>query len=263
MNHWRYPRSRLLIKSNTPYPVAPSQTFIFEWVAMVGRYSRRSLSDPDDKLIAISAIASRFGARLRISYIAGLWSYQLIDQLDWYVTEPCSRPTKYRAPSWSWASIDGHIDFYGINESSEKSKLVEILAVNVEPKNKDFEYGAIESAYLVLEGLLMPASWLLNRRCLHSVNGKWTRSPSVYKDAIEKSWDTIDPDFVVEVQCLPIFSTTHRRLSWLPPYYTGLLLVPDPLASNGYRRVGLFCWYSSNENPFPFKDAERRVMTLY
>jgi hypothetical protein len=44
------------------------------------------------------------------TYLAGLWRSQLPVTLLWYHDLPCdtnaSKPKKYRAPSWSWASLD-------------------------------------------------------------------------------------------------------------------------------------------------------------
>ena len=39
-------------------------------------------------------------------YLAGIWKADLSYQLCWYCPRPGRRPMKYRAPSWSWASMD-------------------------------------------------------------------------------------------------------------------------------------------------------------
>jgi len=41
-----------------------------------------------------------------------------IEELLWYVPGTwASRPRKYRAPSWSWASIDGHVHQSAVNKT--------------------------------------------------------------------------------------------------------------------------------------------------
>jgi hypothetical protein len=44
------------------------------------------------------------------TYLAGLWKSQLPETLLWYHNLPtetnASKPEQYRAPSWSWASLD-------------------------------------------------------------------------------------------------------------------------------------------------------------
>lgn len=39
-------------------------------------------------------------------YLAGLWKADLLNQLRWYCTKAGVRAEEYRAPSWSWASLD-------------------------------------------------------------------------------------------------------------------------------------------------------------
>jgi hypothetical protein len=68
------------------------------------------MTDPNDKLVAISGLAKYFASKSMGAlgqYAAGLWETQLESQLTW-TPNPLSRPPKlYRAPSWSWASVDG------------------------------------------------------------------------------------------------------------------------------------------------------------
>jgi hypothetical protein len=99
------------------------------------------MSDPNDKLIAISAISQRIGARVKLRYIAGLWDLETAAQLLWSSRDaPKKRSEKYRAPSWSWASIDAQIEPLVLNSGD---RLLEVLKVNVEPRDPDFEYGAV------------------------------------------------------------------------------------------------------------------------
>ena len=94
----------------------------FDWIDVVTDYTHRSLSFADDKLTAIAAVASEF-RKLRAGddYLAGLWRSSLIMELMWMVPPPSvertgvtpTRPVEYRAPSWSWAAIDGPVAFGG------------------------------------------------------------------------------------------------------------------------------------------------------
>ncbi|KAK3172697.1 hypothetical protein OEA41_006021 [Lepraria neglecta] len=69
----------------------------------------------EDKLIAISGIASfvqqESAEEFPLDYVGGIWSQSLTSGLLWYVDKDrrLSRPSKYRAPSWSWAAVDGFI----------------------------------------------------------------------------------------------------------------------------------------------------------
>ncbi|KAI1204529.1 HET-domain-containing protein [Annulohypoxylon truncatum] len=87
------------------------------WSAAISAYSGTELTNPSDKLVAVSGLAQDIKTNLRsdkliqLRYLAGLWEDVLIETLLWYVKvgARASRPTIYRAPSWSWASLDGQI----------------------------------------------------------------------------------------------------------------------------------------------------------
>lgn len=88
------------------------------WNTVVEMYSQRSLTKTEDKLVALSGIASEMQSTLSDGrYLAGLWQADLPFQLLWHIWDmppgPAispATPTKgYRAPSWSWASFDGRV----------------------------------------------------------------------------------------------------------------------------------------------------------
>jgi len=80
------------------------------WRQLVQNYTLRDLTYPDDRFPALSGVASEIQKRIDDIYIAGLWRDDLHRGLVWEVHR--SGPAaKYRAPSWSWASIDGRVLF--------------------------------------------------------------------------------------------------------------------------------------------------------
>ncbi|KAE8422969.1 hypothetical protein BDV36DRAFT_244395, partial [Aspergillus pseudocaelatus] len=64
---------------------------------------------PSDKLPAMSGIAKEYAKVLGNAYVAGLWREFLVDELAWLPWEQCTAASEYRAPSWSWASVDGPV----------------------------------------------------------------------------------------------------------------------------------------------------------
>lgn len=80
-----------------------------EWDLLVEAYTRRKISLPSDKLIAVGAVAAFFQRSNHKTYVAGLWKEDLPMGLCWLILgrEPPARPKKWRAPSWSWAAHDG------------------------------------------------------------------------------------------------------------------------------------------------------------
>lgn len=103
------------------------------WARLVEDFTSRTLSRDMDKMPAIAGLATKFmehshakapGAR----YLAGLWDYKGINPFGGH-THPTSQlplgllwrrssvghmrsPATYRAPSWSWAALDGPVSMY-------------------------------------------------------------------------------------------------------------------------------------------------------
>lgn len=94
-----------------PRDASMSHGDIYEhWEVFVYEYSVRKLTNSNDKLIAIQSVAAEIVAVTNWDYIrfAGMWRHKLINELRWSAME-ASRPNKSRAPSWSWAAVDGPI----------------------------------------------------------------------------------------------------------------------------------------------------------
>lgn len=141
------------------------------WRTIVMQYSTRKLTNQDDKLVAISGLAQMFmnsGTSQKVQgecaayYLAGIWREGLPEQLLWHAKDrwgrlgglPHTRPLKYCAPTWSWASLDGPV-LYGstIDELSSEITISESFCHPVSPLNPT---GPVKSGYLVVTGLLAP-----------------------------------------------------------------------------------------------------------
>jgi len=85
------------------------------WQRTVVHYSRLQLTQATDKLPALSGCARDIGRLTGDTYLAGLWRASFAEGMLWTVNPPLEhvRPAKWRAPSWSWASVDvvGGIDY--------------------------------------------------------------------------------------------------------------------------------------------------------
>lgn len=87
------------------------------WQGIVSYYSSRDLTQIADKLSALAGLARLISEALSVesgSYLAGHWKEDLISSLLWYVSSPKTpnRSTPYRAPRWSWASVNGQINYF-------------------------------------------------------------------------------------------------------------------------------------------------------
>lgn len=93
-------------------PNATSEARHGRWHDVVRDYSARGLTYASDKLAAISGIASARQERIPDTYLAGLWRNWLDLDLLWYVqSNKVTRIDPAVAPSWSWASIDGPVQY--------------------------------------------------------------------------------------------------------------------------------------------------------
>jgi len=125
------------------------------WRDLVKKYTQCSLTRPSDKLPAFAGIAKFFQEATGDEYIAGLWRSRLLDGLDWRVTEPVTRASSnYRAPSWSWASVDSPLkpELPGPNPEH----LLEIIDLRVRTLQSDAP-GGVVGVHLKVRGLLCKA----------------------------------------------------------------------------------------------------------
>lgn len=89
------------------------------WKRIVRNYTRRAVSDPMDRLPALSAIALRLEGLSTQSYSGGLWFGNVPRLFFWYPVdvESMRRSPEKAAPSWSWASVIGAVDFIDTEET--------------------------------------------------------------------------------------------------------------------------------------------------
>lgn len=86
-----------------------------EWYAIVEDYTSRQLTFASDRLPALAGIARLYAERTGQHYFAGLWREDILNGLLW--RHLCSsdskkeRPAPHRAPRWSWAAVDGRVEF--------------------------------------------------------------------------------------------------------------------------------------------------------
>ncbi|KAF2111205.1 heterokaryon incompatibility protein-domain-containing protein [Lophiotrema nucula] len=250
------------------------RTTLQDWAEVLDSYTQRALSDPGDKLIALAALASEVGEARGLIYLAGMWKEHLEIQLLWRLWDkPVKRPAQYRAPTWSWASVDSWAMFE--RETSDRVAIT-IVDVTIELVDRSFIYGPVKSGLLVVEGRVISGEWFVNKESTIVLSGldiddedlecsddgysdedmtdiddeldADRRSSShdsesiedsvglngvdLTADAIESNWDTTDPYFTLNVNCLQILAQGSEEGA------AGLLLLPS--GSAAYKRVGHF-----------------------
>ncbi|KAL7942559.1 heterokaryon incompatibility domain-containing protein [Trichoderma barbatum] len=88
---------------------------VYLWKTVVQQYTDRKLTDTSDKLNAIMGITSELEMLWHDTSIYGLWRKWFIELLAWYkpYIEREEKRNLKRAPSWSWASLDGVVLYEG------------------------------------------------------------------------------------------------------------------------------------------------------
>ena len=135
------------------------------WYQIVTEYTSRSLTYEEDELPAIAGIAKRFGMAVNDSYHAGLWRRDMIIGLLWEAGPAESRGAtrSARAPSWSWASIKGGVDYkavlsydaYAGLRRTPLTPLYDILDVSDPVTCENHPFGVTSRASLGLYGVLL------------------------------------------------------------------------------------------------------------
>ena len=99
------------------------------WFTIVEDFSARGLTREGDKFPALAGLASRFQRHVPESeYLFGLWSEHLPSALLWKAfstssTRPVRRPGVARAPTWSWASLEGGVAYHSQRAHAPGSSL--------------------------------------------------------------------------------------------------------------------------------------------
>ncbi|PPQ97913.1 hypothetical protein CVT26_002999 [Gymnopilus dilepis] len=123
------------------------------WYDAVADYTRRSLTKSEDKLVAFGGIAEAFQRIFGCDYLAGHWRDTLLADLLWqkYADTDMKRPNVYRAPSWSWAAVDGSVmpgRFDGGARLGDST--AEVLRCEVTLNHPQLPFGEVTSGVLIL-----------------------------------------------------------------------------------------------------------------
>ena len=250
------------------------------WYRLVAAYSDRKLTYAIDKLPAISGLAQEL--EMSISdpdekYLAGFWLGDLAQGLLWMSSatwnedmQNTQRSRPYRAPSWSWASMDGQITWsthwnctnwrsvLGRSEPAFRFLDADIITSGDNP------HGCIVKAILTVYGKAVPVTF---DRELKGSESDLRSGPTdfpyelIYNDTVigagllDLQTTSFAPD---QLWCLQIECQIERSfLSRGESPWSGLLLEK---IEDKFSRVGLFILVE--EHIHFFDNHEARTMCL-
>jgi hypothetical protein len=263
-----------------------------DWTDIVQEYSGRFLSDPHDKLPALSGITTDFAARTQHHFTAGLCAEDLPYQLCWSPSTAGRRPATWRAPSWSWASTDAPIYFLRRTELDFHPEYLSqdlgcsVLECQVTPLSMVAPFGRVLSGFLEVRGRVLRCKPVLGS---HNIGDSLYRidefAPATgERDGGELTFDALSNSFFGPgYPAGPDDVWTSRGTEpWEKPVYCLLLCTRQKTifhpveqqqqrreivwwpfglalrrAENGdFHRVGLFCGNDSALKAFSKVDAE-------
>ncbi|KAF2133381.1 HET-domain-containing protein [Dothidotthia symphoricarpi CBS 119687] len=136
------------------------------WEEIVTQYTRRSLTFSNDIFPALQGLAKKFQPTMG-DYLAGHWRTTLAQSLAWvvdYGKPNCKRPCEWRAPTWSWASVQGKVKWLG---SSGKTATATILSAKTVPSGTD-PTGQLSSGSLTIRGKYLNGRITYNNKPEHN-----------------------------------------------------------------------------------------------
>ena len=263
------------------------------WSRTIERYMECDLSFGHDKLVAISGIAQKVAQATGERYLAGHWDNQLLAQsLLWYVpsrrqanSKPSIRPcvtdgSSYRAPTWSWASVDAQITWNWPAEYGEN--MIDIVETTIEETGRQ-ELGAISAASMKVEGHAIPVVLSIvdqddnglavenGRYAVHLQNGTSDSTspkpsntvtsamePKIYLDA------PMLPTAAMEAFLLPVCTRWRGGSDHMAASLAGLLVKKaERVALVGqYERIGVFAMDEIHAQALLGGRVEKKVITL-
>lgn len=206
----------------------------------VMEYTDADLSHPnEDKFVAFAAIARRFGEEWDHDYCAGVFRPWFPQALLWdtMLFANATRATAYRAPSWSWASIDGCINLSVISDgdATDFATVKDVQVQLVDPHNP---YGQVESASLVLTGPMIDWKSLVRHSAMDEESDEENdKRPSRYGNDYMREID--------EAFSLTTFSGEHVELR--PDHFPRMTPVDRNLIKTCFGSTDDICFVAVTE----------------
>ncbi|KXH48486.1 HET domain-containing protein [Colletotrichum simmondsii] len=213
------------------------------WSHLLREYGPRELTNPADKLPAFSGVAKTFSKILDDEYLAGLWRGSLIEGLCWQPLSCQPASGGFRAPSWSWASVDGTPATGFLGESVPHAEIIE-AKVEIDGENP---FGRVKDGWIKLEAPLVKMVVSDNKGPTGHILLRTEKGATDFYAML----DTIDRDYVASGSLLssmdlsavvvaftygtPFKADPERK----DPCAQALLVVPSESRPGCMRRIGM------------------------
>jgi len=229
-----------------------------DWCNFRTSYSGLSLTKEEDIFVALNGIAHVVAEVANDTLVAGLWRGRLIEDLCWirhtnewvHPIDAPPRPSTWRAPTWSWASINriigGHTMWWE-NESwldfIDEMAVIEDLAVDQKPS------GQLVNASLTLTCRLIPIS--------PPDSGIWAWTPCKGTVVLDDCTITNAKNLGNEVTLVILRHFAYGEEGGLQ----GILVLPSQVKTGSYERLGYFdCTADSADADHDDFEEDKRIL---
>jgi hypothetical protein len=233
-------------------------TIMSRWLQLVRAYGDGKLTFPSDKLPALSGIAKLYSEMLNDEYVAGLWKKSILEGLSWQALR-CKLPPdgKYRAPSWSWASVDGTASGGYVGQ---REPVATVLNCSVELKGEN-PFGEVTGGRIEMEAPLVP---LVLSETQGPTGHIYLRTEKGDPEGMYAGLDTISrvhKDSAELLSSMPLYFVVLVRLSGTErleteSHYFSLIVTPAEGAEGSMKRVGFLIHADSDLGPDDLKLRE-------
>ncbi|KUJ16762.1 HET-domain-containing protein [Mollisia scopiformis] len=251
-----------------------------EWCDIVRDYSSRSITVASDKLPAVSGLARLCSKTTSDEYVAGLWKSDLLASLLWYTItwsgSQFSASSVYRAPSWSWASLDAEVNMrptrkpaankVKLSDQTSKGDLTEILECVAVPSGES-EFGGIKDGWILARGPLRQVRLSLTPASDHGrpysefsltdmATKEWAKDPKIDLMHKESASSSNVSELSKDLWCLALTNLHDDEGE------RGLLLTHARDGSSDYKRVGVFTNRRRHGDDLNFKVGQWERQTI-
>jgi len=225
------------------------------WFSLVNDVTGREFTESLDLLPALSGIAGEIEQLTGDTYFAGLWKGNIFMCLLWRGPFQGKRSVKYRAPTWSWASVEGRItfiDFYkGYDQKYElsfSSRTPRLLNIKAEPVGLD-PRGRLASGYISLACHIKSARYTFSR-VSQPIGKHYSRkhNSGILTDLsteqevgavwLDVKSENANVENVIEIALLQYVTREQKQKTYLH-HGIGLALRKTGKRGNEYQRVGI------------------------
>lgn len=230
---------------------------------LMSSYTRRKLSKPEDKLPALATVARTIHTLKHVNYLAGLWEENLLAQLTWKTNDTSvipraakRRPPGYRAPSWSWMSLDAAVSLRHEQLDADNPRLaskIESCCVSlVDPKNP---FGQVMGGVLTIRGPTVRVTRVQGEGNVPSDSGPecyamfGQREYQLGHALFDTPRDEAETRLALEASLTHIVALFIRHNSKTNDTYGLILSATSKEKGNQYRRIGALHWGNWRPDP--------------